>query len=76
MPSTCTPTVEVPHPKGWVAYQLPGLNPNLNDYAVQYGIPIEAARGGAETMYPEYQQKMEHLPIPAPRAANGAPGGK
>lgn len=77
-PSTCTPTVEVPHPKGWVAYQLPGRNTSLGDYAVQYGMPIEAARGGAETMYPEYQQKLELLPVPPAkaRAVNDATGGK
>jgi hypothetical protein len=77
MPSTCTPTIEVPHPKGWVAYQLPGQNPNLNDYAAQYGMPPEAARGGAETMYPEYQQKLEHLPIsPGPSPGGSARDGK
>jgi len=76
-PSTCVPTVEVEHPKGWVAYQLPGQNQNLTEYAAHYGIPIEAVRGGAETMYPEYQLKMERLPAPpAQQAAGGPTGGK
>jgi hypothetical protein len=64
IPSTCTPTLEVPHPQGWVAYQLPGKNSSLNDFAVQYGMPIAAARGGAETMYPEYQEKLQRMPVP------------
>src|SRR6185437_965371 len=55
VPSTCTPTVEIPHSKGWVGYQLPGQNPSLGEYARRYGIALEAVRGGAETMRPEYQ---------------------
>lgn len=74
IPSTCIPSVEVPHPKGWVAYHLPGQNPFLNEFGEKYGIPIEATRGGAETMYPEYQDKLEKMPIPkakeAPRKEN------
>src|SRR6202142_2544315 len=62
--STCIPSVEIDHPKGWVAFHLPGENPFLNEYSVKYGIPIEAARGGAETMYPEYGAKMKSMPVP------------
>jgi hypothetical protein len=69
IPSTCIPSVEVPHPKGWVAYHLPGQNPFLNEYGEKYGIPIEATRGGAEAMYPEYQDKLEKMPIPKPKEA-------
>lgn len=75
IPSTCTPTIEVEHPNGWVAYQLPGLNADLNDYAAQNGIPIEAARGGAETMYPEYLEKLRRLPVPPPKASPRPRGG-
>jgi len=62
--STCIPSVEIEHPKGWVAFHLPGENPFLNEYSVKYGIPIEAARGGADTMYPEYRAKMKRMPVP------------
>jgi hypothetical protein len=31
----------------------------LNEFASKYGIPLEAALGGAETMYPEYQQNLK-----------------
>lgn len=65
IPSSCIPTVEVPHPKGWVAFNLPGQNPSL-EYARRYGIPLEAVRGGAETIRPEYQARLEHLAVPPP----------
>jgi hypothetical protein len=29
-------------------------------------VPVEATRGGAETMYPEYQQKVQKMKIPPP----------
>jgi len=65
--STCIPAIEIDHPKGWVAFHLPGKNPFLNEYGEKYGIPIEATRGGAETMYPEYQEKLARMPIPKPK---------
>jgi hypothetical protein len=71
-PSTCIPSVEIEHPRGWVAYHLPGANPFLNEYSETYGIPQEAVRGGAETMYPEYLEKLKKMPVPAkPAKATG-----
>ena len=43
---------EIIRPNGVIPHHLPGTNPFLTDYARAHGIPIEAARGGAETMYP------------------------
>jgi hypothetical protein len=43
---------------------LPGKNPYLTDAAKAQGIPVEALRGGAETLYPEYREKLRRLPIP------------
>jgi hypothetical protein len=60
----CIPSVRVIHPKAYVAYHLPGENPWLTEFASRYGIPLEAARGGAETMYPGYQEKMAKMPPP------------
>jgi hypothetical protein len=65
IPSSCIPAVEVEHPKGWVAFNLPGQDPSL-EYARRYGIPLEAVRGGAETIRPEYQARLAHLPVPPP----------
>jgi hypothetical protein len=45
---------------------------------MDYGIPYEATRGGPETMYPEYREKLKTLPPPAKpapatsRASNAA----
>lgn len=46
-------------PKDEVPNYLPGENPFLTEFAHKHGIPPEATRGGAETMYPEYQLKMK-----------------
>jgi hypothetical protein len=62
----CIPSVEVPHAKGWVAYHLPGENPWLSEFASRWGIPIEATRGGAQTMYAAYQLKLANMPAPPP----------
>jgi len=44
-----------------VPHFLPGKNPNLKEFAEQQGIPYEATRGGAETMYPEYRSKLKNM---------------
>jgi hypothetical protein len=62
-PNFCISTVEITHPKGWVAYHLPGHNPWLHEYSDKTGIPYEAIRGGAETMYPEYQKKLATMTV-------------
>ncbi|HXW61982.1 MAG TPA: hypothetical protein VEJ45_05235 [Candidatus Acidoferrales bacterium] len=63
-PSLCIPRHEIDHPKGWVSHHLPGTNPWLGEFPSMYGIPVEAARGGAETIYPEFLLKLQTLPIP------------
>jgi hypothetical protein len=49
-------------PRDEVPHFLPGKSPYLGDFAYRYGIPIDAANGGAETMYPEYMEKLRKLP--------------
>ena len=46
-------------PRDSVPNYLPGKNPFLNEFASKYGIPLEAALGGAETMYPEYRKNLK-----------------
>jgi hypothetical protein len=41
-----------------VPHYLPGQNPYLAEWAEWYGVPVEATRGGAETMYPEYRELL------------------
>jgi len=65
--ATCQPQPELERPYGWVPHWLPGTNNVLTDYSVDYGIPFEATRGGAETMYPEYQKKLKTMTIPRPK---------
>jgi hypothetical protein len=63
----CLPDPELPHARGWVPHHLPGANDVIKEFPNEYGIPFEATRGGAETMYPEYQKKLRQMVIPAAR---------
>ncbi|HEY6347360.1 MAG TPA: hypothetical protein VIY49_38215 [Bryobacteraceae bacterium] len=57
----CESVEEIVRPQGVVPHYLPGKNPFLTEFATKYHLPQEAARGGAETMYPEYQDKLKAL---------------
>ena len=57
-PFPCEAVVEVAHSDGYVPHHLPGTNPFLAEFAAKYELPQEAVRGGAETMYPEYQLRL------------------
>lgn len=57
-------------PRGAVPNYLPGENPFLTEHADKLHIPVEAALGGAETMYPEYRLKIKQL-MAAKQAAKG-----
>jgi hypothetical protein len=56
-------------PHSAVPNYLPGRSPFDGDFAYRYGVPLEAAKGGAETTYPEYQIKLRTLPKPTKPAA-------
>ena len=60
-PWPCEPVDEVDRPAGVVPAYLPGQNPYLTEFAARYGIPPQAALGGAQTMYPEYMQKLKTM---------------
>jgi glyoxylase-like metal-dependent hydrolase (beta-lactamase superfamily II) len=63
----CRPAIEIPNRnRGYVPHHLPGTNPFLNSSTVRFGVPAEAARGGAETIYPEYRLKLQGLTMPRP----------
>ena len=57
----CESVEEVVRAEGAVPHYLPGTNPFLTEFAKKYTLPQEAARGGAETMYPEYRTKLKAL---------------
>lgn len=44
---------------GEVPHYLPGKNPMVDEMPKLYGIPREAAMGGAQTLYPEYRDKLK-----------------
>jgi hypothetical protein len=58
----CQIVDEIDRPQGVVPHHLPGQNTFVLEFPARYGVPAEAARGGAETMYPEYQLKLKTMP--------------
>ena len=61
-PYTCEAKVEVDRPQGFVAHWLPGTNPNLKEFPEKMHLPESVAQGGADQMYPEYQDVLKALP--------------
>jgi hypothetical protein len=50
---------EVPgQSRGFVPHYLPGENPFLKEYATRYGLPPDATRGHAATVYPEFGRAL------------------
>jgi hypothetical protein len=60
----CEYLSEVPADPGTVPHHLPGENPHLQEYSDWYGVPVEGARGGADTLYPEFRSRMRYTPPP------------
>src|SRR5687767_2675736 len=61
----CQADDEVPgRDPAYVPHHLVGKNPFLTEFAAQHGLPVEPTRGGAETMYPEYVNKMKTMRVP------------
>lgn len=68
-PWPCEPVDEVDRPPGVVPHHLPGMNAFLDEYPAKYGIPPQATRDGAQTMYPEYMLKLKTMKtLPRPPA--------
>ena len=72
-PWPCEPVNETDRPVGVVPHHLPGANTFLDEFPAKYGVPPEAARGGAQTMYPEYMQRIKTMKL-LPRPAKKTPG--
>jgi hypothetical protein len=77
----CDAVVEIAdRPEGEVPAYLPGEHPFKDEFGRRNGLPEIAVRGGAETMYPEFQRVLEKAPMPEPlprrgRGAGGRGGG-
>ncbi len=63
----CETVAETPKAADYVPNHLPGTNPFLHEVADWYGLPYDATRGGAETLYPEYRKKMDKPEHPRDR---------
>ena len=61
-PYPCLIVSEVEQPHGWVPHYLPGENPFLDEFAQSQAVPVEAMRGGAATMLPEFRKKSAVAP--------------
>jgi hypothetical protein len=57
----CEPGEETAAPPHGVPHYLPGTNPFVAEAERKSGIPAEALTGGAETLYPEYRQRLKEL---------------
>ena len=65
----CQADDEVPgRDPAYVPHHLPGKNPYLTEFATKYALPVAPTRGGAETMYPQYMEKIKTMPVPPPAA--------
>jgi hypothetical protein len=57
-PYPCSIVTEIDKPHGWVPHNLPGANRFIDEFPKQQRVPVEAVRGGPETMLPEYRKKV------------------
>jgi len=58
----CREVTEIPRHEGDIPMHLPNQTAVEQEYAVRNHVPIKAAEGGADTMFPEYQDTMKKLP--------------
>ena len=61
-PYPCEAANHVPMPDGFVPMRLPFYTDIYNGGFMSHGVPFEAARGGEQTMFPEYQDYLATLP--------------
>lgn len=67
-PFPCRPLTEDVRPRGLYPMHLPNQTAVVMEWASEKNVPLEAAMGGAETLLPEYQDKMVKLPPNQPLA--------
>jgi hypothetical protein len=64
-PDECQPfntsVMNADHPPGFVPHWLPGQNPQLTEFGERFGVPQDAVRGGAKTLYPEYIIELKKM---------------
>jgi hypothetical protein len=58
----CVPGIEAPGlAAGEVPHYLPGTNPFVPEFAMLYNLPQEVVLGGADTLYPEFREKLRAI---------------
>jgi hypothetical protein len=62
----CREVTEIPRHEGDIPMHLPNQVAVEQDYPARSGVPLKASLGGAETMFPEYQDTMKKLPANPP----------
>jgi cyclase len=72
-PYPCGVVQEVDRKKGEVPSFLPGTNPYMTEFATRHRLPVDAARGGADTMYPDYLAKGRTTTATRPEAPAATP---
>jgi glyoxylase-like metal-dependent hydrolase (beta-lactamase superfamily II) len=72
-PYPCGVVQEVDRKKGEVPSFLPGTNPYMAEFAMRHGLSVDATRGGAETMYPDFLAKGRTRPAVPPEAPRTVP---
>jgi glyoxylase-like metal-dependent hydrolase (beta-lactamase superfamily II) len=76
-PYPCGVVQEIDRKKGEIPSFLPGTNPYMTEFATRHKLPVDATRGGADTMYPDFLAKGRTQPIVppvAPPATTSPPG--
>ena len=76
-PYPCGVVQEVDRKKGEIPSFLPGTNPYTTEFATRHKLPVDATRGGADTMYPDFLAKgrtQPMVPPTAPAAPTSPPG--
>jgi hypothetical protein len=57
----CEIITESARPANDIPHHLPGMNRDIAEFTGEFGLAPETARGGEETMYPEYRLKLQNL---------------
>ena len=58
-PELCEVEEEQDHPRGWVPRRTPEeAQRDQEAFSKKHNIPLDAVKGGAETMYPDYRKKI------------------
>ena len=70
-PYPCDVVSEIDRKEGVIPNILPGKNNMLSEFTDRWGVDANAARGGPETMYPEYRKKLK-VTMGKPAAGGGA----